>query len=216
MPRLTQRLTQEGAIELIESFAAVMNDGSPCLVLRGPKPLLERVRSSHEAVAAHGPAPFPRCVDAVDEAEGVSWLAFRSDPVGTLEDLAQRCALRSIPYVEAIALTRVVAEGMRAAHSAGQCLGAVSASQIIVERDGSLSLLGLGFDDAAWGPRAVRAPVVAMGGAPTFESDVNAGLLFLRTLIHFVREVPSPLAALLRGEAGPVARATRRTTATSE
>ena len=154
------------------------------------------------------PAPITWDLEAASP-----WLALDCDPIGTLEDLRERIPKRSVPYAEAIVLTLVLGRVLEAAHSSASSpyfLGALSPSQVIIDRTGHPRVLGLGFDDEVWIEHAHRAPTVAMGTPSTTSSDVHMCVLFLRSHAHLIEEIPPMLARLLRGEPGPLERAFAR------
>jgi hypothetical protein len=195
--------------------AAVLASGRPCLLLRAQAlapdsaSRLDRIRRVHEA-ARISEIPLPI---AWDFEAASPWLALECDPIGTLGDLRERVPKRSVPYAEAIVLTLVLGRVLEAAHSASSgpyFLEALSPSQVIVDRTGTLRVIGLGFDDEAWAEHAYRAPTVAMGAPSTTSSDVHMCVLFLRSHTHLIQEIPPMLARLLRGEPGPLERAFAR------
>jgi len=195
--------------------AATLASGGPCLLIRaraqkgGSSSTLDRVRRAHEAArVSEVPPPI-----AWDFEAASPWLALDCDPIGTLGDMRDRLPKRSIPYAEGIVVTRALARALDAIHGAASgpyFLGALSASQIILNRAGQIRVIGLGFDDDAWDEQAYRAPSVAMGAPPTPVSDVHMCLLFMRSNIHLIQEVPPVLARLLRGVPGPLERAFAR------
>ena len=194
--------------------AAVLDSGRPCLLLRVKErehdgaSRLDQIRRAHAAArVSEVPAPI-----AWDLEVASPWLALDCDPIGTLEDLRGRIPKRSVPYAEAIVLTLVLGRVLEAAHSSASgpyFLGALSPSQVIINRTGHFRVLGLGFDDF-WIEHAHRAPTVAMGTPSTMSSDVHMCVLFLRSHAHLVQEIPPMLARLLRGEPGPLERAFAR------
>ncbi len=187
--------------------AAKTEVGAPCLLLSArSRSALERVCEAHLAIPlAELPAPI-----AWSFGPGESWLALDCEPVGTLDDLRELVPKRSIPYAEALVVTRTLARVLAAAHAAPGgpfLLGALSPSQVVVDRAGKLGIVGLGFGEAEWDAAAYRSPSVAMGHPPSRASDVHTGLLFVRAHIQWINEVPPGLARLLRGEPGPLERA---------
>lgn len=188
--------------------AAVLGDGRPCLLVRAKDSgsdaaaRLDRIHRAHEATrVAEVPAPI-----ALDFEAASPWLALGCDPIGTLGDLRERFPPHSVPYAEAIVLTRALGRVMQAAHSAPSgpyFVGALSPSQVIIDRTGELRIVALGFDELAWEEHACRPASVAMGAPPTTSSDVHLCILFLRSHTHLVAEVPPMLARILRGEPRP-------------
>jgi hypothetical protein len=165
--------------------AATLDSGRPCLLIRAKGPerdsasRLDRVRRAHEAAPiSEIPQPISWDFDAPSP-----WLALDCDPIGTLAELRERWPKRSVPYTEGIVLTRTLARVLDAAHRAPagpHFVGALSASQVIVDRTGMLRVIGLGFDEEAWEDHAHRAPASAMGSPATTSSDVHMCLLFMR------------------------------------
>jgi hypothetical protein len=202
-PKSVRKLATSGEIEW---HIAIAPGGQACLLVRGAKASLARIAEAHLRVASPVcPKPWAHDLDA-----GAPWVAFDCDPVGTFEEVSARWPKRSLPYGEAIVVTHTLGVLLRAAHESGICLGALAPAQVLVDRSGALKVLGLGFDEATWSERAVRAPTVAMGHPPTPSSDVHTALLFLRAHIPWVADVPPALARILSGAPGPVERAFAR------
>lgn len=203
-PTSLRRLATEGSVEW---HAAVTSDARPCLLVRA-----QEADALAGAVRAHSAVVVDECptVLAHDLAAESPWMALDCDPMGTLEDLALRWPKRSLPYSQAIVVTHTLARVLSAAHAKGELLGAIAASQVIVDRDGALRVLGLGFGESAWGPRTFRAPSVALGEPPTKVSDVSSVLALIRAHTQWVTGVPTPLVRILQGEPGPLERAFAR------
>ncbi len=198
--RLVRRISAEGPVEW---YSARTEAGRACLYVRArhASSLVNAVRAHATVDAAECPRLLAHALD--DE---TPWMTLDCDPVGSLEDLASLWPKYSLPYAQAIVVTHTLARVLAAAHRRGELLGALSPSQVLVDRAGRLSVIGLGFDDAAWGPRAFRSARVAMGEAPCPSSDVNASLLFLRAHIPWVTGMPAALARILQGDPGPLER----------
>ncbi len=90
------------------------------------------------------------------------------------------------------------------------CFGAFAAENILVGKDGSLSIFGFGHPHqtlvrARLFPKlsaSFVAPEVAMGASPKPGSDLTAAVLFFHSLLR-MGDLQPPVVAALRGEAAP-------------
>jgi hypothetical protein len=114
-----------------------------------------------------------------------------------------------VPYVEAMAVVDVLARALEQAHAAGFTLGALTWANVLVGRDGRVSLIGFGHNVVAYNERGYslgtplfQAPEVGAGGPPTPSGDLYAFVAMQRALLPYL-ELPPELVRAFAAPAGP-------------
>ena len=148
-------------------------------------------------------------VPAVVE-RGPDWVVLASDGAADLETVVERIAetrFRS-PYEQATTLVDSLLRTLTRATETSPpvCFGGLAPANLLVGPTGTLSLIGAGFNIAAYrddgtptaAPSFACAPEVAAGGPATPSGDLYAATVLFRSMIGFV-DFPPAATRVLRG-----------------
>lgn len=168
---------------------------------------LDRLADAHARIGRSDGGPVPAVAER-GERGGRTFVALACDAAADLETVFARIATAAsrCPYRQGIAMVDRLMTALERAAAATPpaCLGGIAPANLLIGRDGSLSLVGFGFnivttrDDAtpSGAPGLACAPEVSAGGPPTPSGDVYAVVVLVRSMIGFVDFPPAALRVL--------------------
>lgn len=191
--------------------ARLLVTGAPRRDLTRVRACLGRLADAHRRLHVEGVAPL-----AEVELDGPEpFVALACDPLADGQTVIARLGQHGhrVSYCEAIAVVDRIGRTLECAHATADeanrrfALGGLAWANVIVDADGSLSLLGFGHqivgrdehDVPAGAPSFFSPPELARGGDPTPSSDAFGFVMLQRSVVGHA-ELPEPLARALAGE----------------
>ena len=136
---------------------------------------------------AHACIEHPAIAPVIARSEGT--LVFECDAVSDVATALASPGFR-VPYPAGIAFNEWLMDALEAGHAAGQVLGGLAYSDILVSPGGRLWLFGFGGAFFARSHSACIAPEVLLGAPPTEASDVYVAHAILRHLLPYAELLP--------------------------